>query len=157
MDINSNQSIIATGDRQSNIKLWDYNTGSLLREIPSSAGTNKILFNKNGTRIYSVINHDLIGWDVNSGSVSLTIDNFYANRYFALNENRDIIAGSLGSQGVGLWELNSSIYLQQFSANNEAYGELIFSPGDNYLIGQVSNSKYRIWDIKMKWVTPVAP
>ena len=154
LEVDLNQSIIVTGDGQSNIKLWDYNSGSLLREIPSTFNAYPLKINKTGTKIYGVRNYELMVWDVGTTSLISTIPNFWGRRNIAINENKDIAAGSFNSQGVGLWKLSNGIYSQLFSPEDEIFIELFFSPDDTKLIGRVFTHYYRIWDIINRWCSP---
>jgi hypothetical protein len=151
IDIDLNQNIIATADGRTNINLWDYNSGILIREIPQSVNAHPLEFNRSGTRIYSVINSDLFAWDVNSASVVLHISNFLRRNSIAINEEENIAVGSYGSPGTGVWELSSGNFVQNLPLSIE---ELFFSP-DNYLIGRGLYPSYYIWEITGNWVSPI--
>lgn len=151
LEIDRNESIIATTDGRTNVTLWDFNSGVLLREIPQSVNAHPLEFNKSDTRIYSVINTDLFAWDVNSASVVLHISNFLRRNCIAINEEENIAVGSYGSPGLGVWELSSGNFVQNLSLNIE---ELFFSP-NNYLIGRGLYPSYYIWEIAGKWVSPI--
>ncbi len=152
MDINSDETIIATGDGLSNVKLWDYSTGSLLREIPGSNDAYPLEFNRTGTKLYSVINTDLFAWDVNSASIILDIPNFQRRSYFAINEAKNIAASSYGYPRMGVWELDSGNFTQELSLDIE---ELFFT-ADNYLIGRgLYHPSYYILELTKSWISPI--
>lgn len=154
MDVDLKQSVIATGDVSSNIKLWDYNTGTFLREISSSANSRPLQFNKTGTRLYAVLNNELLSWDVNAGSLVSSIQNFWASSYIAVNETKDIAAGSIYS-GVGLYQLSSGFRTQKYTIGNQAFSQMFITPDENYLIGQVGIYFYRIMEIGREWGSPL--
>lgn len=154
MDIDQNQNVIATGDGSSNIKIWDYDTGILLREISSTANAQPLQLNKTGTRLYAVLNHELLSWDVNSGSNVSTIQNFWGWSYIAINETKNIASGSINS-GVGLWQLSSGIYTQKYTTGNQTFGQMFITPDETYLIGQVGIYFYRIMEICREWGSPL--
>ena len=154
MDIDSNQNVIATGDGSTNIKIWDYNSGSFLREIPSSANARPLKLNKTGTRLYSVFNHELLVWEVSSAILVSTIQNFWGWPYIEINEHKNIAAGSINS-GVGLWQLSSGLWIQQYISENQSMGEMFITPDENYLIGQVGNHSYSVMVIGKNWASPI--
>ena len=152
MGISPDGNIIATGDRYTNINLWDYVTGNLLREIPGSANAYPLVFNRDGTKLYSVVNTELRAWDVNTASVVLDISNFLRENFFAINEDENSAIYSSTSPGIGVFELSSKKLYQIISFSAK---ELFFSP-DNYLIGRrVMAPSYYIWKLTKEWVTPI--
>lgn len=152
LGVSPDGNIIATGDRYTNINLWDYTTGNLLREIPGSANAYPFVFNRDGTKLYSVVNAELLAWDVNTASVELDISNFLRENFFAINEDKNSAIYSSTSPGIGVFELSSENLLQIISFSTK---ELFFSP-DNYLIGRrVMAPSYYIWELKKEWVTPI--
>ena len=146
--------MIATGDGVENIKLWDYNSGTFLREIPSSVNARSLKFNKAGTRLYAVLNHELLTWEVSSALLVSTIQNFGGWPDIAIIETKNVVAGSINS-GVGLWQLSSGFWVQQFISDNEGFNELFITSDDNYLIGWVGNRYYRIMEIRKDWAAPI--
>ncbi len=154
MAINSNETIIATSDRMTNVKLWNYNTGSLLREISSSVNAYPLKFNKAGTKLYSVINNELFAWDVSLGSIILTIPNFWRSNDIAISESKDIAVSSF-NDGFGVWDLSSGNFIQKFPPDSEIGGELYFSPDDNYLIAREFVNYYLVFSVKKKWISPI--
>jgi WD40 repeat protein len=151
MDIDRDETIIATGDGQTNVKLWDFNTGILLREIPQSINAYPLEFNRTGTKLYSVINTELFAWDVNTATIVLNISDFQRRNCIAINEEENIAVSSYGYPGMGVWELDSGNFIQELPLGIE---ELFFSP-DNYLIGRGLYPSYYIWELSKKWVTPI--
>ncbi len=154
LDINSDQSVIATADYYNDIRLWDYNTGSLIREIPGTVNAYPILFNRKGDRLYSVIFNELFAWDVNSGSTVLDIPDFWRIRYFAVNESRNIAASGYSNPGIGIWQLSSGYRIQEL-ALDPGIRELFFTPDNNYLIGSGIYQYYYIWEIVKGWTSPM--
>ncbi len=151
MDIDRDETIIATSDERTNVKLWDFNTGILIREIPQSINAYPLEFNRPDTKLYSVINTELFAWDVNTFSIVLDISNFQRRNCIAINEEKNIAVSTFGESGIGLWELESGNFVQELFLGIE---EVFFSP-DNYLIGRGLYPSYYIWELTRKWVTPI--
>lgn len=154
LDFNSNQTVIATTDGQSGIKLWDFNIGTFLREIPASDEFYRLKFNNEGSRIYGVKFYELWAWDVNNANTLLTIPEFWGSRDFSISESNNIVMGSFNSQGIGLWELDSGNYIQLYSPD-KIFIELYLTPNEDYVIGREYNRHYHIMRIDHAWVSPI--
>lgn len=152
MDISPNQTLIATRDRYDNIKLWDYNRGNLIYEIPGTVNAYALKFNRKGNRLYAPIDNVLYAWVVNSGWVVLTIPNFWSLLYFDINESQDMAVSSYTYPGMGVWQLSSGNLIQEISSD-PGIAELFFTPDNNYLIGREFYQYYYIWKIVKGWTT----
>jgi WD40 repeat protein len=151
MDVSPDQSIIATSDKQTNIKLWDYNSGNLIKEIPGSANAWPLQFNKSGTKLFAIINSDLFGWDISSANVVRHITNIGRSYYMAINDEYDLAVVSYLEFGIAAWEISSGYHTQQIV---EGVNWLFSTPG-NYIIGQGFNQYYYIWELVKKWTSPI--
>ncbi len=151
MDVSLDQSIIATSDKQTNIKLWDYNSGNLIKEIPGSANAWPLQFNKSGTKLFAIINSDLFGWDISSANVVRHITNIGRSYYMAINDEYDLAVVSYLEFGIAAWEISSGYHTQQIV---EGVNWLFSTPG-NYIIGQGFNQYYYIWELVKKWTSPI--
>lgn len=151
MDVSPDQSIVATSDKQTDIKLWDYNSGNLIKEIPGSANGWPLQFNRSGTKLYAIINNDLFGWDISSSTIVQHITNIGRSYYMTINDEKDLAVVSYLDYGIAIWEISSGYHTQQIV---EGVSWLFTTP-DNYVIGQGFLQYYYIWELFKNWTYPI--
>lgn len=151
MVIDPNQTTIALGFWNSNLKAYDFPSGSLKFEVPNSFRTTSVHFNEAGDKLYFQTYGDFKVWDINSNSLIKTINNFgfHSNMDITSDGNLAICSGNT----LSLWDINKEIIINNFLENKEIV-EVKFNPDNTKLFTRESINGYYIWDVVKRWVNP---
>ncbi len=145
-----------SGGQDNTIRLWDVNTGKLLRTITERAWS--VAFSPDGTTIASGDWIQTISlWDVNTGKRLLTLPGhtiklwslaFSPDGRMLASCGCDYNTGS-GYDSIRLWDVKTGKHIRTIGEEAAGNGitDVAFSP-DGKTIASASSSILRLWDVK---------
>jgi WD40 repeat protein len=140
--------LLASGDKQGVIKLWDLNSGTLIRTVPKahSAAITKLAFTPDGTALVSS-SHDytIKLWNPNTGDILRTLRG-HNNRVNAItiNPNGQTLA-SAGRDGIKIWNLNTGELLNTLYGHTDWVSSITFSPDGTKLATGGFDRRVNVW------------
>jgi WD40 repeat protein len=149
--------ILASGDTQGVVKLWDLNSGQLIRQfLAHTQVVSGLAFTPDGQTLITA-NHDGIIklWDGKTGDFasSLTENNNSINHNhwinaIAINPNGRILASG-GKQGVvQLWDLTTGKLVNTLEGHTDWVSAIAFSPDGKLLASGGYDKKINVWRSK---------
>jgi WD40 repeat protein len=143
--------VTSYGGRRSNVRLWDVNTGKLLRSLALPPGLDitfySLSFAPDGRTLVCGQDDDLIHfWDVASGK-----ENRPALRHCAYNsiafspDGRDLAVGG-SDRTVRVWELATGREVRRFTGHEEVVTAVAFSPDGRLLASGGADGRVLVWD-----------
>jgi|GEM_PF-3254533 len=145
--------ILATTSQDKTVRLWDAQTGALLKTLPGY-GTASIIFSPDGKTAASDYEEDRASavkvWDVETGALKQTLANQVGPLAFSPDGNTlATIPISNGPRGVSLWDVQSGALRLSLSQPQFVYPysvrDVVFSPNGNLLVvgtGRQSQSEH---------------
>ena len=159
--------ILATGNWDSNVRLWHATTGELLQTIPGhpsllnfySAPRNNVVFSPNGnTLAVGSRDNTVFLWNVNTGKqlhtfIGHTTLNTGAASSISFSLDGKILASSSSDYVDGevkasviLWDVNTGDQLQTLTGDTRTVSSISFSP-DGSTLATGSGTRVRFWDV----------
>nr|WP_246275582.1 WD40 repeat domain-containing protein [Brasilonema bromeliae] len=139
---------LASGDNVGVIKLWDLNSGRLIRTI-SGAHSNtvtKIVFTPDGRSFISASRDRTIKlWSVTTGQSvrALTGHNNWVND-IAINPNGQTLA-SAAKDGIKLWNLTTGELITTLYGHSDWVSAIAFSPDGTKLASGGFDTRVNVW------------
>lgn len=138
--------ILATTSQDKSVRLWDTQTGELLRTL-AGYGSGSVVFSPDGKMGASEIIEDRDGrnhyavkvWDAQTGALNHTLDSQQAPIAFSPDGNTlATIPLSNGPKGISLWDVQNGALRQTLSQeslrNPYSVRDVIFSPDGSMLV-----------------------
>lgn len=151
MSIDPNQSLLAIGFWDGNLKVWEFESGAFKYEIPNTFRSTSVHFNADGDKIFFHTFGDFKVWDINTSSIIKTITNFGFPRKLHITSDGKLAAYSGQAFALSLWDINKEINIENFLGNTVIV-EVKFSPDNYKLFTREFVSGYYLWDIVNRWV-----
>jgi WD40 repeat protein len=139
--------ILASGNDVA-IRIWNVDTGALIRALNSSA--DRIAFSPNGYKLASATETSVSIWDTESGQLLHTLEGYTDSvTRVVFNPNGHVLASGSVDGKVRLWDTNTWKVLRILDGRAEKIVSIAFSPdghmlttGSNYSEGAV-----QLWNI----------
>ncbi len=146
---------VLAGDYDGNLKLWDAETGELLKmwigHDPNKVTT--VGFSPDGTKMASGGEDDMVKvWDMKTGQLLQTL---YQVTIYSLAFSPDgnyLLGGSYSSSSsdsgdIFIWDVNSGEQLVRFRGNHILSRSVAFSPDGGLIVTSGSDGSAKIWDV----------
>ncbi|MFW9820465.1 MAG: WD40 repeat domain-containing protein, partial [Candidatus Thorarchaeota archaeon] len=142
---------IASGSKDKLIKIWDLNTGKLLRTLRGHKKyINSVAISSDGKYIISGSNDKTVKiWNLDTGETirTLTGHTFYV-LFVAISPDGNYIVSSSYDKEIKVWDFTTGKLLNTIKGHKNEIGSVAISP-DNKFIASASNDKtMKIWDLK---------
>lgn len=155
---------MATGSADQTVKLWDVNSGSLLRtfsgHVNSVAG---VAFTPDGKTLVSAADNVIL-WDINSGRQRgigpvHTLGKAFRNRpgyisfrprilnFVSLSSDGRLAISGGSDEKVKLWDTGTRAEILTFSGHKGWVNSAIFSPDNNYVLSAGTDGVVLMWDV----------
>lgn len=141
---------IVSGSSDKTLKLWDLQTGLVLKTFKGHSGSvYAIAISKDGNFIISASQDQTIKiWDIVSGKEIRTIQTTYAVTALALSPDGKLIA-SCSSFGpdISLWDFDSGRLINTCKGHQNGVTSVVFSEDNRYLVSASYDKTIKIWDL----------
>lgn len=143
---------LATGSHDQSIKLWDVQTGELIKTIET------------GSRVYSLIfsqDYDLLAssgdsleiqlWDVRTGECQQTLKghkSWIGAVVFGRNNNGEVLASGSNDGEIRLWEIETGTCFQVIQGSDRSIQALSFDALSHKLASGSTDKLVKLWNIE---------
>ncbi|WP_165841048.1 WD40 domain-containing protein [Larkinella punicea] len=132
---------VLTATQSDTLKLWDANTGQLVRTFKGYSGyVRSVAFSPNGRYALSGSDSILKLWDVNTGKSIRTFKGYKSSYPVAFSPNgKYALSGawieSNNTHPLKLWDVNSGKLIRTFAGHDKGnINSLAFSPNGKYIV-----------------------
>ena len=147
--VDPDQSSLAIGFLNSNLKVWDFQSGAFKYEIPNSSRSTSPCFDASGENLYFNTYGDFKVWNVNTNSIIKTINNVgYPHNMDITSDGKIAVYTTFG---LSLLDIERETKIGSFLGNSE-FAEVKFNPDNNKLFTLEFYSSYYLWDVVNQWV-----
>ncbi|MFN6569433.1 NACHT and WD40 repeat domain-containing protein [Dendronalium sp. ChiSLP03b] len=146
-----NGKVLATGDGDGMVRLWETNTG---RELVSCKGhtywVNSIAFSPNGQILASGSDDRTLRlWNIHTGECLKTLHGHSGRVYsVAFSSDGEILATGSDDQTVRLWNILTGECFQTLQGHTYWVNSVAFSPDGKTLATGSDDQTIRLWNIK---------
>ncbi len=140
---------LASASLDHTVKLWDTQTGTVVKSLPQQDKVYAIAFSPAG-KILAIAGQKTVGvWDVDAGELKQELSgNTYATVAVAFSPDGRLVAGGDVSGRVTLWDVQTGTLEQTFSDHADVVDALTFSPDGKLLASGGYDLSVIIWDLK---------
>ena len=146
---NADGSLLASGGRDSAIKIWDVRTGRELRALAGHLGSiTSLVFSKDGKILISGgLDSTIRYWEVDSGNTTKVIRRPEPITSLALSPNGQMLAScSFGSEVV-LLDLKTGEEITLLRGHTKVVNSASFSPSGRLLATASNDNTIRLWEL----------
>ncbi|MBF0563691.1 MAG: AAA family ATPase, partial [Nitrospirae bacterium] len=154
---------IASGSGDKTVKVWDVQTGALLRTLAGhSSSVYSVSFSPDGKFIASGSGDKTVKvWDVQTGALLRTLagHSSYVTSVSFSPDGKFIASGS-GDNTVKVWDVQTGALLRTLAGHSSSVYSVSFSPDGKFIASGSWDSTFRIWDINKNesiYVTALLP
>jgi predicted NACHT family NTPase len=149
--ISPNNKLLAIGDFNGSVCLWDTATGKEVLVLQGHYNfVASVVFNDSGTMLATGSNDGTIKlWDVKTGDCLKTFKG-HTNKInsVAFNPGGEIIASGSYDQTIKLWDVESTVCLKTLLDHTEQVRSVAFSPNGQILASGCGDATIKLWDVK---------
>jgi WD40 repeat protein len=131
------------------VKIWDAETGNLIKTLASDTGIYSIAYSPNGEQIIGGCSEGVIKiWNINNGQLVRTIRKFSSDiASVAYNPNGNQFAAA-NVEGVKIFDAEDGQEIMTL-ANSKNSNVIVFSPdGKQISSGTTENNLVKIWNVE---------
>ncbi len=140
--------LIASGGSDKAVRLWDVETGRLIRTFPHDKSINAIAFSPDGARIASSSDRSWTRiWDTLTGRIIKTLKYGDTVNHSAIAFSPDgkrIVGGAY--KKLEMWDVSSGEVVQGFDNEVESATSLAFSPDGSFIVSGYFGGELALWD-----------
>jgi WD40 repeat protein/transcriptional regulator with XRE-family HTH domain len=143
--------VIATGNEDCTIRLWNVETGECLHILKGHEGwVWSVTFSLDGTFLISAGEDATMRiWEANTGECKGILQG-HTSRIWCTAVNRDgnLIASGGDDRDIFLWDHYKYQRMYVFTGHTGSVRSLSFSPGSNLLASASEDQTIKLWDVK---------
>lgn len=140
--------LVASGGRDSSIRLWHTETGRLIRVFDGHTGSVRdVAFTPDDTRLVSAGDKRVIVWNVHTGEVERTLSGEHDVHASTVSPDGKQVATG-GSNAVHLYDLETGEKLWTATGHENSISDLGFSPDGKSLASASADGTVRIWSAR---------
>ncbi|GAX37841.1 NB-ARC domain-containing protein [Nodularia sp. NIES-3585] len=146
-----NGRLLATGDVNGEIHLWEIDSGqAVLRCIGHAGWVHSISFSPDGKMLCSASSdHTVKLWDVFDGSCLKTLTGHHQRvRSAAFSPDGRMIASGSSDATIRLWDTNSGKCLKVLSGHDSFIWSVAFSPDGKMIASGSEDQSIKLWNVK---------
>ncbi len=141
---------ILSGSNDNTMKLWDVNTGKLIRDfIGHTASINSVSVSSNGLYVISSSSDNTIKiWNILNGQQinELTGHKASINSICYSPDGKNILSGS-SDKSIKLWNAESGKVIKTFYGHSGGIKSVCFSHNGEYILSSSSDKTVKLWDV----------
>jgi len=142
--------LIATSSRENSVKIWDINTGALIKTLEGhTSKVNSVHYSPNGDLIVTASKDGTIRiWDANSATELFVLngDGFSVNSALFSPDGKRIASVSENTM-VSIWDVASGEEIKSIYGNNDEVFSVAFSPDGSQILTVSRDTSVRIFDV----------
>jgi len=145
---------VISGNMNDNvIRLWDINTGRLIRIFSGhTAWVSQVIFSRDGRNLVSVSSDNTIRlWDITTGSLIRSFNNISDINSIAISRDGKQFVSGARNNSIKLREIASGREIRSFSGQGHIHSSGIsfvcFSPNERYIVSSSWDSTIKFWDV----------
>ena len=141
--------LAATGGTRGSVKLWDFATGRLIRELPGhTSAVYGLDFSPEGRLISGGHDKRLLLWDAHTGALIRSLDSGVENYYRAVfSADGGMIASACADGSIKVWDAESLTVKHTLFGHTDAVRALAFSRNGALLASGGMDNTVRLWDV----------
>lgn len=145
----SPDSKLVVSARESRVKLWDFATGRLLRNMNAGSDVTAVVFSPDSKTILSASKDKTAKlWDVTTGRVVGTFEGHSATvNAVAFSADGSRILSASDDKTVKLWDVATGRLLRTFVGHSGKVGSVAFSPDGSRVLSGANDQTARLWDV----------
>ena len=148
--ISPDSKIIASGNSEQNIELWDLQTSKKLQTLKGNTGrVYDIYFSPDGKRIVSAsADRKVIIWDLKTGKISNNLEGHQERVYTAIfSPDGKAIASASADRTIRLWNAETGKPINTFQEKSWVY-DISFTPDGKVLTSGSKDGAIRLWNVE---------
>jgi WD40 repeat protein/uncharacterized caspase-like protein len=147
--------LIATGGGDNTIKLWNVESGKVIRTFEGRTAAFSVAFSPGG-RILAAANDDgtIKFWDIDNGIIIRNLELHPSVRCIAFSPDGEVLAsagGQLSDKNGGairFWDAETGTLLNKIGALTDVVRSVAFSPDGKLLAAEGSESSINLWNVQ---------
>ena len=150
VDFNNDGTLLLSGSNDHNIKLWDVETGELLKTFSEHVTQTKdVIFTPDGRSAVSAESNYIVYWrNVVEGQIGRHPFYGHTGSINSIDINQEMSKIVSGSQDgtIKIWDLESGQMLQSLNAHTDGINDVEFNKTGNNIVSCGSDSSIKLWD-----------
>jgi WD40 repeat protein len=143
--------ILASGEDNKSIKLWDLNNRQLIANFPGhTQAITSVIFNHNDTILATASDDQTINlWDVKTlAKIHLLTGHSHAVKSLAFHPQGQILASGSWDKTIKIWDVNTGLGLNTLTGHKLQINAVAFSPQGRLLASASYDRTVRIWQLE---------
>jgi len=139
---------LATSSRDNTMKLWEVQTGALLRTLGGPAwGVTSVAFSPDGRLLASSGGAGTLLWDVQTGALLRSLDGRYGDRSVAFSPDGRQLA-STDSISITIRDVQTGALLRTLNGHTQVVDSVAFSPDGRQLASGSDDKTIKLWEVQ---------
>ncbi|MFM6833062.1 MAG: protein kinase domain-containing protein, partial [Dolichospermum sp.] len=143
--------ILASGEDDQSIKLWDLKTQQLIANLKEhNQAITAVKFHPNGTILATASDDKTIKlWDIKTLTIIQTLSGHsHAVKSLTFHDNGKILASGSWDKTIKIWDINTGLQLHTLTGHKLQVNAVAFSPQRELLASASHDKTVRIWQIQ---------
>jgi len=150
MAVDNFEQFIAVGFYDSDAKIYNYQSGSYVQDVPGSFRTFALKYNLDNKKLFFSAYGSLKILDFNSNTIINQLDNLGAVYNFVVTDDDGLVIFP-GWNGISLWNTQKNkSYIVDYGSDQ--FGEVAISPDNSTLFAREFYKSYVLCDIVYQWI-----
>jgi serine/threonine protein kinase len=149
--LSHNGKLLASGEDNKSIKLWDLNNQQLIANYTGhTQAITSVIFNDNDTILATASDDQTINlWDVNTlAKIHTFPGHTHAVKSLTFHPHKQILASGSWDKTIKIWDLNTGLGLDTLTGHQLQVNAVAFSPQGQLLASASYDRTVRIWQLE---------